>query len=72
MLSKIKLYFTMKKLNKQMKYELLSQLYLIIANKERYIQFIQQLVTDIDFNNFQEELIEKVAEFTHSESTNEK
>lgn len=43
MFKKIKLYFKMKKLERQMKYELLSHLYLFISEKEEFITMLHQL-----------------------------
>lgn len=43
MFKKIKLYFQMKKLERQMKYELLSHLYLFVSEKEDFITMLHQL-----------------------------
>lgn len=43
MFKKIKLYVQMKKLERQMKYELLSHLYLFVSKKEDFITMLHQL-----------------------------
>ncbi|WP_312369091.1 hypothetical protein [Lachnoclostridium sp.] len=45
MIKKLKLHFKMKMLTKQMKYELLSHLYLFISKKEEYFNVIHELAT---------------------------
>ena len=67
MFKKIREYFEMKRLERQMKYALLSHLYLFVDEKDQYIRFFRTLVNEIDYQNFYKDLITKVAEFAHSE-----
>lgn len=68
MIKRIKLYFTMKKLERQMKYELLSHLYLFVSEKENYIKFLHSVVTEVDYKNFHRDLINRIAELVHEDS----
>jgi len=65
MFKKIREYFEMKRLERQMKYALLSHLYLFVDEKDQYIRFFRTLVNEIDYQNFYKDLIEKVAEKAH-------
>jgi hypothetical protein len=65
MFKKIREYFEMKRLERQMKYALLSHLYLFVDEKDQYIRFFRTLVNEIDYHNFYSDLIEKVAEKAH-------
>ena len=62
MFKKIREYFEMKRLERQMKYALLSHLYLFVDENDQYIRFFRTLVNEIDYQNFYKDLIEKVAE----------
>lgn len=65
MFKKIREYFEMKRLENQMKYALLSHLYLFVDEKDQYIRFFRTLVNEIDYQNFYKDLIEKAAEKAH-------
>ena len=68
MFKRIKEYFEMRKLERQMKYALLSHLYLFVDEKNSYIKFFRSLATEIDYESFQSDLISKIAEFAHAEA----
>lgn len=70
MIKGIKSYFNRRKTEKQMKYALLSYLYLFVSHKEMYIKFIQSLVTEIDYNKFQEDLVFRIAGFVQEQTQN--
>lgn len=68
MFKRIREYFEMRKLERQMKYALLSHLYLFVDEKDSYLKFFRSLTTEIDYNSFQSDLVSKIAEFVHSEA----
>lgn len=71
MFKQMKNYFLQKRLMRQMKFDLLSKFYLCLEQKEAYLVFLNHLVTDIDYKNFQDDLISKLAEFVHNEAAKE-
>ena len=72
MFKNIREYFAMRKLERQMKYALLSHLYLFVDEKDNYIKFFRTLVNEIDYQNFYNDLIERVAEKAHETAMNER
>lgn len=72
MFKKIREYFEMKRLERQMKYALLSHLYLFVDEKDQYLTFFRNLVNNIDYTNFHNDLVTKVAEFAHDEVVKER
>lgn len=72
MFKNIREYFAMRKLERQMKYALLSHLYLFVDEKDNYIKFFRTLVNEIDYQNFYNDLISKVAEKAHETAMNER
>lgn len=68
MFKRIKEYFEMKRLERQMKYALLSHLYLFVDEKDQYLTFFRNLVNNIDYTNFHNDLVNKVAEFIHTDT----
>ena len=72
MFKKIREYFEMKRLERQMKYALLSHLYLFVDEKDQYLNFFRNLVNNIDYTNFHNDLVIKVAEFAHDEAVRQR
>ena len=64
MISRINLYLKSKRLERQIKYTLLSLIGQFIAEKESYLEFLQNLVK-MDYDEFSKELAAKIAEFAH-------
>lgn len=62
----------MKRLERQMKYALLSHLYLFVDEKDNYLRFFRSLVNDVDYTKFHNDLVTKVAEFAHDEVVKER
>ena len=63
MIKKIKLYFTMKKLERQMKYELLSKLYLFVTEKDKYLNLLHELA-QLPPEEMKEQFIQAMADLT--------
>lgn len=72
MFKRIREYFEMRKLERQMKYALLSYLYLFVDEKDNYIRFFRTLVNEIDYQNFYTDLIERIAEKAHAAGQSER
>lgn len=71
MINRIKLYFKSKKLEAQIRYSLLTLIGQFMSEKELYIEFFQKLI-NIDFDNFSDELMNKIMEFTSIQGEGEK
>lgn len=70
-MKKIITYFKMKRLERQMKYELLSHLYLFVSGKEDYITLFSKLAAEAahsDSNELLEKLVRGMAETTQPKS----
>ena len=72
MFKKVKEYFEMKRLERQMKYALLSHLYLFVDEKDNYLRFFRSLVNEVDYTKFHEDLIYRISEFAHAEAVKER
>ena len=72
MFKRIREYFEMKRLERQMRYALLSHLYLLVDEKDQYIRFFRTLVNEIDYQNFYHDLLEKIAEKAHETAMEER
>lgn len=72
MFKKIKEHWHMRKLERQMKFELLSRLYFFVEEKDQYMKFFRTLAAEIDYNAFQKDLAAKIAEFAHDEAVKQR
>lgn len=75
MFKNIKLYFQMKKLNRQMSYELLSKLYLFAANTDKYFEIIKkfsQEVSTTDSHEFTNKFIQALTQTVGDTAKKEK
>lgn len=74
MFKKIKMYFAMKKLARQMKYELLSAVYLVVSEKENIIEMLMRLASEasaMDSNELMDKFIGAVAVLAHETAQRE-
>lgn len=81
MFKKIKLYFQMKRLERQMKFELVSTIYKFVAAREDFLHMIQQLpviinrLSEQDITEMKSEIVDKIVsladEKTQSTTTKE-
>lgn len=75
MFKKIKMYFAMKRLSRQMKYELLSKVYLMISEKENLFQLFSKLASEastMDSKELMDKFISAMAELAHETAQKEK
>lgn len=72
MFKKMKEYRNMKKLERQMKFDLLSHLYFFVEERDQYLKFFRTLATEIDYHAFQRDLVAKIAEFAHDEAVKQR
>ena len=68
MFKRIREYFEMKRLERQMRYALLSHLYLFVDEKDQYLKFFRSLATEVDYTKFHDDLIFRISEFAHAEA----
>lgn len=63
MIQKIKMYFKIKKIERDIKHYLLTFLFDLVNEKDKYITFVKNLATNVDYTNFQDDLVNKLTEF---------
>lgn len=69
MVKSIKMYFLMRKMERQMKYELLSKVYLILSEKGKYVDAFTKIVdgaAKMDSNELLDKFINSMAELAHN------
>lgn len=78
MLKKIKIYFLRKKEEELMKRAILESVFIttnlareLIMSKEPVIKFATHLIENIDYDNFQVDLVKKMAEYAHEKANEE-
>ena len=57
------MYFKIKKIERDIKHYLLTFLFDLVNEKDKYITFVKNLATNVDYTNFQDDLVNKLTEF---------
>lgn len=57
------MYFKIRKIERDIKHYLLTFLFDLVNEKDKYINFVKNLATNVDYTNFQDDLVNKLTEF---------